>query len=265
MIKYKWNAGEYANFSSEQQKWGRELISKLHLKENESVLDIGCGDGKITVEIASIVSNGFVTGIDNSEPMIKLAREKFPAERYSNLSFRICDAKEIPFNNQFDAVFSNAALHWVDDQLKVLKGIYKSLKPGGRILLQFGGKGNAAQVFIILDEMMKDKKWGAYFGDLKFPFNFPGYEEYAELIKKAGLSIKRVELLEKEMILETEENFAGWIRTTWLPYTERIPENKRDEFISRVIKKFIERFSVGTDGKLHVNMVRLEAEAVKGE
>jgi ubiquinone/menaquinone biosynthesis C-methylase UbiE len=77
MDNYKWDAKDYSNFSSGQQKWGRELISKLSLKENDTVLDIGCGDGKITAEIAEQVPAGSVKGIDNSESMIKLASEKF--------------------------------------------------------------------------------------------------------------------------------------------------------------------------------------------
>ena len=134
---YNWEAKDYSELSSEQQKWGKELISKLNLKEDDHVLDIGCGDGKITAEITAQVPDGCVTGIDNSEEMINLAAEKFPPDKYPNLSFQICNAKEITFNNQFTIVFSNAALHWVDDHTIVLEGIYRSLKPGGRILLQF--------------------------------------------------------------------------------------------------------------------------------
>ena len=263
MQKYKWDAGDYANFSSEQQKWGRELIAKLNLKKNENVLDIGCGDGKVTAEISLKVPSGSVTGIDNSETMIKLAEDKYPKEKYSNLSFHLCDAKEINFNDQFDVVFSNAALHWVDDHSKVLSGICKSLKPKGRILLQFGGKGNASQAFLILNEMIKDKKWSHYFENFRFPYNFPADKEYTELIKKAGLKVKRVELVVKDMLHEGEEGLAGWIRTTWLPYTSRIPEGKREEFVRTAARKFVERFPPDEKGKVHAEMIRLEAEAVK--
>jgi len=263
MQKYKWDAGDYANFSSQQQKWARELIVKLNLKKNENVLDIGCGDGKVTAEISLMVPNGSVVGIDNSESMIELAAKNYSKEKYPNLSFQLCDAKEIDFNIQFEVVFSNAALHWADDHHEVLKGIYKSLKQGGRVLLQFGGKGNAASVFLVLDEIIKDKEWSCYFRNFKFPYNFPGDEEYTELIKESGLIIKRVESVEKDMIHEGEDGLAGWIRTTWLPYTSRIPEDKREEFIRIVVKKFIEKFPPDENGKVHAKMVRLEAEAVK--
>lgn len=263
MEKFKWDADDYSNFSSEQQKWGRELISKLNLKEDDEVLDIGCGEGKITAEISLKVKKGNVKGIDNSGPMIQLAKQKFPAEEYQNLSFEVCDAREIYFHDRFSVVFSNAALHWVDDHAKVLEGIYKSLKPGGRILLQFGGEGNASAAFLILDEIINDEKWSKYFQNFKFPYNFPGDIEYSDLITKSGLTLKRVQLVEKDMVHEGEAGFAGWIRTTWLPYTSKVPENEREEFISRNVKRYVEKFKKDLNGNIHIKMVRLEAEAVK--
>jgi trans-aconitate 2-methyltransferase len=263
MQNYKWDAEDYLNFSSEQQKWGRELIAKLNLKEDDEVLDIGCGNGKITAEISLKVEKGHVTGIDNSEPMIQSAKKNFPPSEYQNLSFEVCDAREIYFQEQFNVVFSNAALHWVDDHKKVLNGISKSLKPGGRILLQFGGKGNAAQAFLIINEIIKDEKWGEYFQDLKFPYNFPGENEYSDMISKSGLNVKRVQLIEKDMMHEGETGFAGWVRTTWLPYTSRIPENEREKFITQIVKRYVEKFPKDLNGKIHIKMVRLEVEAVK--
>ena len=263
MIKFNWDADDYSNYSSQQQKWGRELISKLNLKESESVLDIGCGDGKVTADISLMVPNGFVIGVDNSVPMIQLAKKNFSGGKYSNLSFQICDARELDFNNQFDVVFSNAVLHWVDDHLKVLKGIYKSLKPGGRILLQFGGQGNAQNILLMFDELIRDNRWHSYFKDFKFPYNFPEENEYKELVLKSGLAPVRVELVKKDMIHECEKKLVGWIRTTWLPYTSRVPENRREELINGIIKKYIEKFPPDGNGRIHLEMVRLEAEAVK--
>lgn len=210
MKKFNWDANDYSNFSSEQRKWGMELISKLNLKKDDEVLDVGCGEGRITAEIALKVKRGHVTGIDSSEPMIKLAKRKFPDNEYSNLSFEVCDAREIYFNEQFSVVFSNAALHWVDDHTKVLNGIYKSLKPGGRILLQFGGKGNASAAFLILDEMIKDEEWSKYFKYFKFPYNFPGDIEYSDKITKSGLTLKERSLLKKIWcMMESEVLRAG--------------------------------------------------------
>ncbi|MEJ2544020.1 MAG: methyltransferase domain-containing protein, partial [Calditrichaceae bacterium] len=118
---YSWDAKDYEQQSANQQKWARELIEKLNLQGNEHILDIGCGDGKVTAEIAAKIADGKITGIDNSASMIKLAQTNFPKTQYPNLSFKIGDARSFAFSNQFDLVFSNAVLHWVIDHRPVLK------------------------------------------------------------------------------------------------------------------------------------------------
>ena len=128
MKKYQWNANEYLQFSSSQQQWAKESILKANLKENEHVLDVGCGDGRITAEIAKYLIKGSVVGIDNSEHMISLAKKKFSGEEYSNLSFKIQDVKSLTFNNEFDVIVSNAALHWVDEHVKILNGMYNAVR-----------------------------------------------------------------------------------------------------------------------------------------
>jgi len=132
----RWNAEEYAQHSSAQAHWARELIGKLALRGYETLLDIGCGDGKISAEIARIVAIGRVTGLDSSAEMIRLAAESFPREQYPNLTFVRQDATAIHLEEVFDVVFSNAALHWVRDHVAVLRGIRHCLRPRGRILLQ---------------------------------------------------------------------------------------------------------------------------------
>ena len=111
-----WNAADYAANSAVQQTWARELIARLNLRGDEHVLDVGCGDGKVTAEIARAVPRGSVSGVDASAEMIAFARKTFPPAKIPNLKFQICDARKIRFRaTQFDLVFSNAALHWVDD------------------------------------------------------------------------------------------------------------------------------------------------------
>ncbi|WP_457569446.1 class I SAM-dependent methyltransferase, partial [Desulfurobacterium sp.] len=132
---YFWNADDYAKNSPFQKKWARELIEKLSLKGNERVLDIGCGDGKVTFEIAQRVPDGYVVGIDSSEEMIKLASKMFPPSKYPNLSFKLLDVREMDFFEEFDVIFSNAALHWVIDHKPVLKKMFRALKCGGRAVV----------------------------------------------------------------------------------------------------------------------------------
>jgi trans-aconitate methyltransferase len=263
LTKFEWDADEYARHSSAQEKWARELLAKLKLKGNENVLDLGCGDGKITAEIANIIKDGSVIGVDNSESMIKLAQGKYLNKKHNNLSFRVMDAKKLMFDEKFDVVFSNAALHWVDDHGKVLEGIHRSLKPGGRFLIQTGGTGNAAAAFETVKEMAVLDEWLPYLKDAESPYNFLSDNEYRKLIPEKGFRPLRIELLKKDMIHDGIEGFKGFIRTTWLPFTMRIPEEKREQFITETAEHYISKYPPDKEGKVHIAMVRLEAEAVK--
>lgn len=263
MNTYNWNAKDYEKSSQAQQKWAEELIEKLRLKGTEDVLDLGCGEGKVTVKIAQQLEKGSVIGIDSASSMIKLATKKYPQSKYPNLSFQVMDARSLLFEKCFDVVFSNAALHWVKNHKPVVEGIYKSLKPGGRILLQMGGEGNAKGILSVLENIQSDSEWQSYFNNFEFPYGFLGIEEYKELLLDSDFCIKRVELIPKDMEHKGKLGLEGWIRTTWLPYTERIPKDKRDRFIESVSTKYIERAPIDSDGKVHVAMVRLEIDAEK--
>jgi trans-aconitate methyltransferase len=263
MNKYIWNAKDYEQHSQAQQKWARELIGKLNLKLTEDILDLGCGDGKVTVEIASRVQSGSVVGVDSASSMIELAIERYPANQYPNLAFMKMDATHLLFDEQFDVVFSNAALHWVKNHKPVVEGLYRSLKPKGKILLQMGGKGNAEDVLTVLGELQKSNEWKQYFSDFEFPYGFYGIEEYQRLLGEADFSINRVELIPKDMEHDGISGFEGWIRTTWLPYTERIPKEKREVFIKALSKEYLKQQPIDSRGKVHVAMVRIEIEAEK--
>ena len=261
MSSYTWNAEDYEKNSKAQQRWARELINKLSLTGSEKILDIGCGDGKVTAEIASSVPDGQVVGVDNSISMIELARERYPSKKYPNLSFEVMDARELSFHECFDVVFSNAALHWVKDHWPVVKGAYESLRTGGKILFQMGGKGNAGEILSILDEILSFPRWRPYFEGFEFPYGFLGIDEYEVLLKDAGFTINRVELVPKDMEHDGKSGLKGWIRTTWLPYTERVPDELREEFIEEIATKYLEEVPVTSDGKAHVAMMRIEIEA----
>ncbi len=167
-----WNPGDYAANSAAQHAWARELIAKLRLHGDERILDVGCGDGKVTAEIARAVPKGAVIGIDASAEMIRFARKTFPPSKISNLRFEIRDARRIRFEQTFDLVFSNAALHWVDDHQTFLRGSAAVLKPGGRLVVSCGGKGNAHDVFITLRAEMRLKRWREFFRKLERPYFF---------------------------------------------------------------------------------------------
>ena len=262
MNTYEWNAKDYEQNSQAQQKWAKELIAHLDLRGAEDILDLGCGDGKITVEIAELVSDGSVVGIDNSKQMIELAHQNY-SNSHPNLSFQVMDARNLIFENCFDIGFSNAVLHWVENHQLVIEGLYKSLRVGGKILLKMGGKGDAKEIIAVMNSVSKSDKWTQNFTDFTFPFTFLGVDDYHTLLNDAGFSIIRVELIPKDMVHDGKEGLKGWIRTTWLPYTTRVPQIQRDEFIEEVANNYLTKVPLDDDGKCHVSMVMIEVEALK--
>ncbi len=260
---YRWNAEAYAVHSSAQHEWAKELIRKLTLRGNEILLDMGCGNGRISAEIARYLPQGAVLGIDSSQEMIDSAKTNFPQVHFPNLTFKKVDIHEMDFENQFDVVFSNATLHWIQDHLSVLCRVRKSMKESGKLLFQMGGKNNAEDILSVLNEMFVSEKWRIYFSNFDFPYGFYGPQEYTVWLDQAGLKAIRIELIPKDMKQKGQIGLAGWIRTTWLPYTERIPEKMKEEFISEVVDRYVSIHPPDRDGYVHVKMVRLEIEAKK--
>lgn len=263
MTDIRWNADDYARNSGVQAGWAEELIGKLALKGAERILDLGCGDGATTAKLAAHVPRGSVVGIDSSAEMIALALKRFPAAQNPTLRFQLADARTLPFEGAFDVVFSNAALHWVIDHRPVLAGIRRALVPGGRVLLQMGGQGNAAGVVAAAERLLADSSWARYFEGFAFPYGFHGPEEYVSWLTEAGLVALRVELIPKEAVHPSREAFEGWIRTTWIPYTQRLPEDRRPAFVTALAEAFLARHPADAAGRCLVRMVRLEVEALK--
>jgi trans-aconitate 2-methyltransferase len=258
----KWNAEDYAKNSSAQLQWARELILKLPLQGHESVLDIGCGDGKVSAQLALSVKNGNVVGIDQSEDMIGRATEMFPSDKYPNLSFLRMDATDIQLPWRFDIAFSNATLHWVKDHLTVLRGVRSCLKAGGRILLQMGGRGNAADVFLAIETVIRSPQWAQHFRAFTPPYYFYGPEKYEEWLPVSGFRAVRVELIQKDMRHQGVDGLLGWLRTTWFPYTDRLPVELRNAFLAEVVSTYMAAHAIDVLGNTHVRMVRLEVEAL---
>jgi len=260
-MKQDWNADDYARHSAVQQQWAQELIAKLYLQGSESLLDIGCGDGKITARIAQILSKGKALGIDQSPNMIRLASEQYPPKDCPNLSFMQMDATDIRLKEMFDIAFSNAVLHWIADQPAVLRGVHSCLKPGGKILFQMGGHGNAGDIFNLVQEMIKKLEWKRYYEGFTPPYHFYGPEEYKVWLINSGFKVTRAELIPKDMQHQEKEGLKGWLRTTWFPYTDRLPAELRDIFLDQVLEGYLATHPLDDHGDTHVNMVRLEIEA----
>jgi trans-aconitate 2-methyltransferase len=262
-VPFTWNAADYHKSSPTQQQWAKELIAKLGLSGNEQVLDIGCGDGKVTAEIARNLPGGNVTGVDSSPEMIRFAHDHFPRSEYRNLSFILGDAQALPFSEEFDVIFSNAALHWIPDHKPVLAGIAKSLRPHGKMLIQMGGKGNAEQILGVGDVVQETPEWVQYFSGFSFTYGFFDNAEYREWLIESGFEPCRVELIEKDMTYSSRQDLGAWIRTTWLPRLARLPESKQSGFIEAIMDEYLKRYPADPDGTIHIHMVRLEAEAKK--
>lgn len=259
----KWDAAQYAANSAVQQTWARELIAKLCLRGHEHVLDVGCGDGKVTAEIARAVPHGSVTGIDASAEMISFAGKAFPKSQYPNLEFHVMDAREIKSARKFDLIFSNAALHWVDDHQKFLAAAAAVLKPGGRLVVSCGGKGNAQDVFVSLRPELRAKAWREFFRQIPEPYFFYAPDEYKLWLEKAGFKTLSVRLAPKDATYPGAEGFAAWLRTTWIPYVQRVPEQLREQFIAAVTRRYVARHPADSENNIHVKMIRLEIDAVK--
>jgi len=258
-----WNPEDYAKNSDAQLKWARELRENLDVQGNESILDVGCGDGKITADFSKTLPKSRVIGVDSSAEMIAYATHTYATAQYPNLTFACVDARSLNFDREFDLCFSNATLHWVDDHQAFLRGASRALRSGGRLVISCGGQGDAADVLQVFSEVIASRLWRNYFDNFYNPYFFYSDRDYAVWLDKTDFKIERLELVPKDMTHLGQEGLAGWIRTTWTPFTHCIPECKRDDFIADFVETYLERFPLDRNGLAHVRMVILEVNALK--
>ena len=258
-----WDPADYVANSAAQHSWAQELIAKLNLKGHERILDVGCGDGRVTAQLAKALSSGTATGVDSSEEMLRFARAAFPASNHPNLRFVQQDARQLDFDEPFDVLVSNAALHWVDDHPAFLRRAAHCLKAGGRLVISCGGKGNARDVFVALRKTIRLQRWRDYFRDLAAPYFFHSPEEYEQWLPATGFEPRVVRLANKDTCFHGPANLTAWLRTTWLPYTQRVPAPQRDAFISDIVERYTARNPADESARVTVRMVRLEIDAVR--
>lgn len=258
-----WNPEDYAKNSDAQLKWAQELRQNIDLSKYQSILDVGCGDGKITADFAATLPSSKVMGIDSSAAMVAYAAKKYPKSKYPNLDFSCVDARKLNFEREFDLIFSNAVLHWVDRQQAFLHGANLALRDGGRLIISCGGKGNAAEILETFAELTTERPWNAYFDDFYNPYFFSRLQDYQMWLEKYNFAVKRLELVPKDMTHQGREGLASWIRTTWMPFTKSVPENKREDFITQFVDLYLAKHLLDSQGSAHVSMVRLEVDASK--
>src|SRR5262245_36211562 len=159
----EWNASEYAQRSGLQKAMAAEVLALLDLEGSERVLDIGCGDGKITAEIAARVPRAAVVGVDASREMIAFASSHFGPTVRANLRFEVADARLLPFRNEFNRIVSFNALHWIPEQDKALRSIRSAMTPEGQALLRLLPKGARKSRENVFEETCWSAIWIAYF------------------------------------------------------------------------------------------------------
>jgi trans-aconitate methyltransferase len=259
----EWDPKEYRNYSTPQFKSGLELASRLETRGDESILDIGCGDGKITVYLSRLVPRGRVVGIDNSPEMIAFASKRYPPRKHPNVSWKVMDASRLSFKDDFDIVFSNACLHWIADHRPLLAGIHKSLKSRGRLFVQMRGASGPGPLETSLVETLQEGDWLKYFSKWSFNFGFYGPEEYRLLLLEAGFRPLRVELVTRMMTFRGREGLVGHILSTWLPFTQPIPSELRERFVHEVVNRYLEKVPLEENGRALYPSRRLVVEAEK--
>jgi trans-aconitate methyltransferase len=199
-----WNARLYDDKHAFVFKYGEDLVDLLAPAEGEKIMDLGCGTGYLTNLIAG--SGAIVSGVDMSADMLATARSAYPG-----LDFRVASATELNFPTPFDAVFSNAVLHWVLDKDNAIDGIYRSLRPGGRLVLEMGGKGNVEGILLATRKILA--RHGYHKNATTQPWYFPSLGEYTTLLEKRGFRIDYASHYDRETHLQDNENGIGdWLR-----------------------------------------------------
>ncbi|TXC92994.1 methyltransferase domain-containing protein [Metabacillus litoralis] len=220
-----WNALLYDGNHSFVSKFGNDLVDLLDPKEGEKILDLGCGTGDLAKSLSD--KRVKVIGVDKSENMIKQAKLKYP-----KIEFNVCDATELTYYEEFDAVFSNATLHWIKTPKIALECIFNSLKQNGRFIAEFGGKGN---IKIIADEIIKTmKEFGYEFNMEIFPWYFPSIGEYTSLMEQIGFRVTFSHHFDRPTPLEGENGIKNWINMFASQMFTGITPEMKDLMISKV-------------------------------
>jgi SAM-dependent methyltransferase len=188
-----WNVGLYEAKHSFVWQFGRDLLEVLAPQAGERILDVGCGTGRLTAEIARAGAD--VVGIDYSPTMISQARGNYPI-----LVFETQDACQMPYSGEFDAVFSNAALHWVQPAEEAAAAMARALKSGGRLVAELGGRGNVQT--LVESAYQALKKLGIHDPERYNPWYFPSVGEYATLLERKGLEVTLGAMFDRETPLE---------------------------------------------------------------
>ncbi|MFO7833130.1 MAG: methyltransferase domain-containing protein [Halohasta sp.] len=195
----QWNASTYDDAHSFVYEYGEDVVDLLDPQPDERILDLGCGTGHLTQQIAE--AGATAVGLDQSAEMVEAARERFP-----DCEFVHADARGFTVDEPFDAVFSNAALHWIPEQDAVLDSVVDALRPGGRFVAELGGHGNIAAIVSATHAELAARGY-----ERPMPWYFPTVGEYASRLEAHGLEVRYTRLFDRPTELDGEDGLATWL------------------------------------------------------
>ena len=251
-MKNSWNSELYDRKHSYVFKYGEELLGLLNPKPGERILDLGSGTGHLTKLISD--SGAEVTGIDSSQEMIDQSRKN-----YSSLNFQRMDATNFSFAEKFDAVFSNAVLHWIPEKEKVVKCISEALKLGGRLVAEFGGKDNIKNIVESLKKYLhaNDYKDNAE----RINWYFPSTGEYASLLEKYGFDVEYAAHFKRDTFLDEGVDIIDWLEMFGKNIFAGMEAGAKQNLLTK-IKEDLYSKNI-KDGRWFVDYKRLRIFAVK--
>jgi len=258
-VSYPFDGARYEAASHCQREWGIELVQELRLNGNESILDLGCGNGVITRALADRVPHGRVVGVDSSPSMLNVAE----AHKTANMELKLLDIADIAFDAEFNVIFSNAALHWVLNHGKLLMRIYEALKPHGFVRVQFGGAGNIVHLIAILREVLSDPEYAPWFVVFRWPWYMPFVEEYEALLAQTEFRKYRVWMANRDRHFTDEQELVHMVEEAGLvPFLAALPEEMKPRFRDTVIEHLIAR-TRQPDGRCFETFRRINVYAEK--
>jgi trans-aconitate 2-methyltransferase len=226
-----WDAATYHRVSGPQVEFASAVLDRLDLRGDETVLDAGCGSGRVTSMLLERLPHGHVVAVDQSPSMVEHAREAL-GERAT--VFR-ADLMELEVEQPVDAVFSNAVFHWVPDHDRLFARLHAALRPGGRLVAQCGGEGNVARFHQAAREAAAQEPFAGYLGGWEGPWNFAGADETAERLERAGFDAVDTWLEPHPVV---PEDPGDYLRTVCLGYhLEQLPEALRDSYVQAVLER----------------------------
>jgi trans-aconitate 2-methyltransferase len=224
-----WDAAAYRRVAAPQFAWGRALLDRVPATRG-IVIDAGCGDGRLTAELAARVAPAAVVAIDRSPAMAALARRALPG----HVPVVRADAARLPFRRAAAGIFSAATFHWIEDHPRLFASLHDALGPGGWLVAQFGGAGNLGGARARAERLSRDTLFAPHLDGFRYPTYFAGVEETVARLTAVGFVDVNVTLEPAPTSFPDRTAYAEFVRTVIVRlYLDRLPVNLRDEFLGR--------------------------------